>query len=357
MSIDTQVADFIARPEPGCFEQAALAVFAHQFESIAAYRRYCERHGRTPATLGSWRDVPPVPVVAFRQGDLCCGPAERVFLTTGTTSGGAQRGRHPLPDLRLYHASALVGLRRFLFPDIARMPIVSLIPSASDAPDSSLSQMVSWAIEEVGTAASACVAAPQGLDYDGCIAALRASEHSGDPICLMATSAALLHLLDYCGVRGLTFRLPHGARLMDTGGPKGAPRPLSRKGLLQACWNTFAIPGYFCVNEYGMAELSSQFYDNTIANRVSGRFARRYLIGPPWTRVRVLDPATLEDVPTGQFGLLCLYDLANVGTAFAVLTEDKGRLVGDGFEIRGRARGAETRGCSLTAAEWAHPGA
>ena len=73
-------------------------------------------------------------------------------------------------------------------------------------------------------------------------------------------------------------------RIMDTGGDKGAPRRLSRNGLLHACWSTFAVPGYFVVNEYGMAELSSQFYDNVIAERFAGRHCARCKVGPHWSR-------------------------------------------------------------------------
>ena len=48
--------------------------------------------------------------------------------------------------------------------------------------------------------------------------------------------------------------------------------------------------------------------------------------------------------------MLCHVDLANAGTALAVLTEDIGREVKDGFEVIGRAAGAEARGCSLALA-------
>ncbi|HVN84895.1 MAG TPA: long-chain fatty acid--CoA ligase [Candidatus Binatia bacterium] len=340
------------RAGAGSFDDLAIEVFTHQFERITLYRRYCERRGRTPASVRSWRDIPPVPVLAFKDDELCCAQPERVFLTTGTTHGSERRGRHAVPDLRLYHASACTGLRRFVFPDVDRMPILSLIASSTDAPDSSLSQMITWAIATMGTADSSHAVSPGGIDFDRCVAMLQASEQTGAPLCLMTTTAALLHLLDYCSAHRRQFRLPHGARLVDTGGSKAAPRHLSRKGLRQAIWTHFAIPGYFCVNEYGMAELSSQFYENVIAARVAGNFVHRHLVGPPWTRVRVLDPATLTDVPAGEPGLLCLYDLANAGTALAVMTEDVGRLVDDGFEIHGRMPGAEARGCSLTAAEW-----
>jgi hypothetical protein len=351
-SVHDAVLQFIGDPSDA-FDALALAVFAHQYDTIEPYRRYCQRLGKTPELVLTWRDVPAVPVVAFKETDFACAPATRIFLTTGTSRGADQRGRHKVPDLRLYRASAIAGMRRFLLPDVESMRIISLIPPTAEAPESSLAQMVAWAIEELGTPDSRYATAASGIDFEVCVAVLRDSEQTGVLLCLMATTAALLHLIDYCDRQRLAFRLPHGARIMDTGGSKGALRPLSRKGLLQACWNTFAVPGYFCVNEYGMAELSSQFYENVIATRTAGQFTHRHLVGPPWARVRVLDPATLADAPAGERGLACLYDLANAGTAMAVLTEDIGRLVGDGFVIEGRAHGAETRGCSLAAAEWA----
>ncbi len=74
--------------------------------------------------------------------------------------------------------------------------------------------------------------------------------------------------------------------------------------------------------------------------------------GPHWTRTRVVDPASLLAAPEGVSGLLCHFDLANAGTAMAILSEDVGRQTGDGFELLGRASGAEARGCSLALAEW-----
>ena len=69
-------------------------------------------------------------------------------------------------------------------------------------------------------------------------------------------------------------------------------------------------------------------------------------------RTLVLDPATLAPRTRGEAGVLCHFDLANAGSALAVLTEDLGRIVDDGLELLGRASGAELRGCSLTLAEW-----
>ncbi len=347
--IHDKVLRFIADPASATFEELALEVFAHQFECIPAYRRVCEQRGKTPATVREWRDIPAVPALAFKHMDLRCGPAERTFLSSGTTHGREQRSRHVLPDLRLYHAAATSGLREFLFPDVPHMRILSLVPAVAEQPESSLAQMVAWAIETFGAAGSAIFATHDRFDFTGFGDALR---RSGEPVCIMTTSGALMRFLERCRDQGWSFRLPHSSRLMDTGGTKGAPRVLSRHGLLQAVWSTLAIPGYFVVNEYGMSELSSQYYDNVIRDRHRGRGTHRAKAGPHWMRPRVLDPATLRDVTPGEPGLLCHADVANAGTALAVLTEDIGRAVKDGFEVIGRAAGADARGCSLALAEF-----
>jgi hypothetical protein len=350
--IHEQVLRFIADEKDGSFNSLAVAVFRHQLEHNGPYRRFCEGRSQNPALVTDWQAIPAVPIQAFKIADLCCAPPARVFLSTGTTAGPDRRSRHLLPDLRLYHASAIVGLRRFLFPDTGRMQLVSLVAPVDLQPESSLAQMVAWAVEEWGTDTSGYAVDDRGLLTERCVELLRAAETSGEPACLLTTTGALIRFFDYVREHGLRFRLPHGSRLMDTGGGKGAPRPMSRNGLLQACWNIFAVPGYFCVNEYGMAELSSQFYDNVIENRVAGRHRPRFKIGPHWARTLILDPESLAPVSPGTPGLLCHFDLANAGTAMAVLTEDLGKSVDEGFELLGRVKGAEPRGCSLSVSQW-----
>jgi hypothetical protein len=350
--IHDRVLEFLTDAAAAQFESLALDIFAHQFECIPVYRRLCERRGKTPTSVADWRDIPPVPALAFKEVDLCCGAPERIFLTTGTTAGTERRGRHALPDLRLYRTAAVAGMKQFLFPGVTGIGILSLIPSSAECPESSLAQMVSWAVEEFGAVGSVSFATAQHIDVNAFVDALRQSEREGTPVCIMTTTAVLIRLLDNCRAHRWSFRLPHSSRLMDTGGTKGAPRPMSTRGILQACWNSFAIPGYFCVNEYGMTEMCSQFYDNVIRDRYQGRGTRRAKAGAHWVRTLVLDPGSLREVTAGERGLLCHFDLANAGTAMPVLTEDVGRIVQDGFELIGRAKGAEARGCSLSAAEF-----
>ncbi len=172
MSIYQQVLTFIHRPEPESFQPLALEVFRHQFETIDAYRRYCVARGFAPDTVRSVDDIPAVSNVAFKYADLASEGAARlpdasVFLTSGTTQGRERRGRHIVARPEIYRASAIAHLRTMLFPDARRMPILAMHPTTDVMPESSLSAMISWSIEEFG----------DGQDFGGSVA--RASRCSG----------------------------------------------------------------------------------------------------------------------------------------------------------------------------------
>ena len=132
------------------FDRWALRIFAHQFERNAPYRTVCERRGVTPAVVARWEDIPAVPTAAFRHHELACGPPEAVFRTSGTTAGPTARGRHLVPHLALYRASALAAFREFLLPDGARPSSLFLLPAPALRPDSSLVRMCAWVGEALG---------------------------------------------------------------------------------------------------------------------------------------------------------------------------------------------------------------
>jgi hypothetical protein len=330
------------------FDGWARRVFAHQFERVAPYRTLCERRGRTPATVTSWRDVPPVPTAAFRHVDLATGPAEVVFRTSGTSSGAEARGRHLVPRLSLYRSAAVPTFARYLLPDGARPHFVFLLPPPALRPDSSLVQMCAWVGDAYG-ASSAWGADENGLDVPALTDRLAAFERSGEAVLIAGPTAGFAHLFD----TGLTVRLGPGSRLMDTGGAKGTSRPLSRAGFRRRCWSQLGVPGYFCVNEYGMTELCSQRYESALADRFAGRsLDHRRLVAPPWLRTRIVDPDTLDDVPAGRTGLLCHHDLANAGSVAVVVTEALGHTEGDdGITVTGRVAGAVARGCGQLLAD------
>jgi hypothetical protein len=156
-----------------------------------------------------------------------------------------------------------------------------------------------------------------------------------------------VHLFDYLAKETVRFRLSEGARAMETGGFKGRSREVSKTDLYGLFERFLGIPKARVVNEYGMTELSTQFYDATIR---TGRRTDLKTV-PPWARVLVIDPASGKEAAENEAGLIRVFDLANVWSMMCVQTEDLGVLrAGEtGFEVLGRAAGAEVRGCSLNA--------
>lgn len=339
----------VAEPlDDDAFDELAREVFAYQFEHDPVYRSFCANRGRTPATVDHWTGVPAVPTTAFKH--LRPGPddldAERVFLTSGT-SRGARRGEHAVPDLELYRASALPPFRAALLPDRARLPVVALVPSPGDVPDSSLSAMVGFVVDEMG-AGEWFVDPDAGIRVEELLARLERAEEAGEPVLLVGTAFAFVHWMDALDERDRRFRLPEGSRIMETGGFKGRSRTLEKDELYRGLEERLGVPAARIVNEYGMTELLSQFYEPVLTRpEAMPAPTERWHVGPPWVRTRVLDPRTLEPVDPGHEGILAHFDLANLGSVAAVLTEDRGVEVEDGFRVLGRTRGSEPRGCSM----------
>lgn len=346
-----KVLEFIGRPTATGFEPLALEVFEFQYRCNPAYHRFCDRRGATPAMVSSWEEIPPVPTAFFKEIDLHCASPIRVFLTSGTTQGQKRRGRHGFPWLEIYHASLLRNFADHLLPEQARLPMLILAPPPDLFPHSSLSHMLEVVRKAYGEEGSGYFVHEGGLDFPGVLQALTKAEGDGEPVCLLGTSFAFVHLLDFCQEEGRRFHLAPGSRLMDTGGFKGRSREVPREELYRLYHAILGVAETSCVNEYGMTEMGSQFYDNTLKAHVLGLRRPRYKAIPPWVRTRIIDPLTFEDLPEGRIGLLVHYDLANCGSVMAIQTEDLGYRIEEGFEILGRAQGAEARGCSLTIEE------
>lgn len=343
------------RRDDARFDALALRLFAFQFERCAAYRRFCEARGRTPARVGSWRDVPAVPTGALKELALTSFPPERTvhtFRTSGTST--ASRGALHLDTLTVYEASLRAAFLRHVLPDLApgaRADFRVLAPAPADAPDSSLSHMFGALVREVGASASEYWVAGGVLEVERALAALDAlSRKASDaPLVVCGTAFAFVHLLEALDARGLRFALPPGARVMETGGFKGRARAVSRETLHGWIEERLGVPATRCVNQYGMTELGSQFYDSVL--REPG--APRRKLAPPWTRVRLLDPHAdaPSDATPGAPGRIAVVDLANTGSVLALETADLGRALDDDFEVLGREPGAEERGCSIAADE------
>lgn len=324
-SLESRILDWIADPPAADFERMALEVHRFQLAGNPAYRRYCE----TLPPARDWRQIPALPQQVFKQEAVRSFPAEttaRTFRTSGTTGEGF--GEHHFHSLRLYQAAALRGWE---LAGLGGRRVLALVPSPVEAPHSSLSQMAAWLCEDD----SAFFVRGGAGEWNRLEQTL---ESATEPLVLFGTALAFLDWME----RGHSCRLPDGSLIVETGGYKGSGREIPKAELYDRIAEFLGIDPAAIVNEYGMTELSSQFYARGVGTPH---------LGPPWARALVIHPETGTEVADGETGILRLVDTANLWSVCAVQTRDLAIRRGDAFELIGRDPSALPRGCSRTADE------
>jgi hypothetical protein len=336
------------------FNEAALELFAVQFSHIEAYSDYCRHIGLTPETVGHWTEIPAAPTDAYKRAPLASfspETAERVFMTSGTSVGPESRGRvyKDRAAMAVHDAVVSDGFRRWCLPDRERIRILVLAPPEASVPHLRMAHDCSLFLREFDSGGGRHFVSQEGLQTDALQAALEQSVADATPVLLVGATFSLVRFFDACREEDARYPLPPGSRLVDGGGYKGRSRELTKAEFLALAGDTLGLPETHCVNLLGITELTSLFFDGILAETLAGRAAARHKVNPPWTRTRAVDPETLKLLPAGQEGLLRHWDLANVSSVIALQTDDLGLQMpgGDGFEVLGRARGAELRGCSL----------
>lgn len=320
------------------FNDLALRLFDYQLRYNESYARYCARLGITAPP--SWERIPAVPAPAFRYDALTTfdpAKASLTFHTSGTTSGSP--GRHFMETRALYDAALLAGFDRFVLPDGARLRYFNLVPDAAGNSHSSLGYMMRRVAQQRGDAETGWYLRPDHLLVDEFDAALTAAIAQGQPVCIAGTAFAIVHLLDAAAALERRYTLAAGSRIVETGGFKGRVRAVDRHELYDGLCRTFNVSADAIVSEYGMTELTSQYY----ARGRDGAFC-----APPWLRVRVVGPDRTT-LARGEVGSLLHVDLANRSSCIAIQTEDLGVMTDGGLRLLGRARDAAPRGCSLDA--------
>lgn len=331
------------------YNELALKLFQYQFKHNKAYKKFCQARKRTPLTVKKWIDIPPMPIQGYKELTLSCEPieeAEAIFMTSGTTNPEA-KGKNYHPDLTVWDASMKGPFKRFVVPDCEKMTIFVLSPAEDLNQNSSLSRYLSNAVSYFGTENSEFFFSEEGLNFERLVSQLKRCEEKREPVMLMGASFAYVHILDYLKEKQIKFQLPEKSRIFDTGGFKGQSREVDMEHLYTEFETYFQIGRDKCINMYGMTELSSQIYDQTIVSSYLHPSVIHDKAAAPWIKTVILNTETLEPVQEGEKGVIAHYDLANWNSCLALLTEDLGYQTENGFVLLGRIKDSEARGCSI----------
>lgn len=345
-ALDAEILQCIENRGVPDFNGLALRIFAHQLRYNEPYAKYCASLGVTLERMpADWEAIPPVPSGAYKEAALATfdpSNAALAFETSGTTRGVG--GKHYMETPALYDAALLAGFRDAMLSD-APYPLRYLlfVPNPEQRPQSSLGYMMRKVADVYGDGHERWYLDGDLLHVDSFVRDAHKAQAQRQPVCVAGTAFAFVQLLDALREMGVdALSLPDGSRIMETGGFKGRTRIVQRADLYAELGRIFSIRENRIIAEYGMTELTSQYYDSTF----DGARIKR---SPPWLRPRVVGSGN-KTLPAGVVGALVHVDLANRSSCIAVQTEDLGVATDDGGIILiGREQGAELRGCSLDA--------
>ncbi|MCX6182321.1 MAG: acyl transferase [Bacteroidetes bacterium] len=304
------------------FFEAALEVFAYQYENNAVYMEFVDLlPSFKKEKIKSVNDFPFLPIQFFKSKQIISTTAAQytIFKSSGTTSENP--GKHYVSDIKLYEKSFLKSFRQF-YGDPEGLCIIGLLPSYLERQNSSLIYMVQHLIQLSKTPKSRFSLQPD----DELIYFLTTSD---EPKILFGVTFALLDFAD-------KIKAPlKNTTIIETGGMKGRGKELTRLELHATLSSSFACP---IRSEYGMTELLSQAYCNDDLT----------FKAPSWMKLLVRDPNDPFQITTQGKGALNVIDLANINSCAFIATDDLGQVHSNGtFEVSGRLDNSDLRGCNL----------
>jgi len=278
--------------------------------------------------------------MAFKKFVMTSFPAEKAeqrYFTSGT-SDPLSKGKimRDSGGVELINAANGLLTREYLFPDVERMKMLLMVPSPQMAPGMGMAVGLDVVRRMFGTEESAYLIGRTGLNLELLLKSILESERSGVPLVVVGSTAGFVYFLKACERDGIRFRLPAGSRLCDGGGYLDQFGECSREEFYRKSRQILGVEEHHCVNVLGMGEISTNFFDNVLRDKLRGNPPRRFKVVPPWTRTQVVDVETFEPVAQGSPGLLRHFDLINRSMVVAVQTDNVGFAVDDGFEIIGR---------------------
>jgi hypothetical protein len=330
------------------FNDYCLRMFALHYEVNAIFREFCEAKKVKPGDISRWQDIPMVYNDVFKTHLVASFPLEKSVMAclTGGTTSLTQRGRifRDEDGKRLVFSANRQMTESYLFPDFVggkRCRILILAPSPELAPSMGMAIGMDQTRLAFGTPDSMFLLSKSGVDVNALIKALRESEASGVPVALIGATSAYVYFFQACRRKKMSFRLPPGSRICDGGGYRGRFGVVTRDDYYAMVQEVIGIPNSHCVNVLGEAETATNLFDDSLRRCVKGLPPKkRTRPVPPWSRVLAMSIDDLKPLPDGEVGLLAHWDLANVPTVLAVITDNLGYTTdgGTACEMVGRAK-------------------
>lgn len=340
------------------------AAFHKHYAACAPFRKICDTSGWAPEKpILTAADLPFIPTQYFKEmgSALVSVPPENVYrsLASSATSGRPSTIVIDQVTARRQARAVVSALSPFIGAERRRMFICDVAPAAAASHEISARAAAMLGFMPFGTRPRHILALDgaggPGVDAAS-LAALR-DEVARDaaPVTIIGFTFLLYTaLLEPLATQGHRIELPPGSSILHIGGwKKLEDRKVSRAVLAKAARDVFGIPADRIVDCYGFTEQMGTVYPECAAGRKHA---------PSFADVIVRDRTSLLPLPDGATGAGQFLSLVpDSYPGFSVLTDDIVRVLGRDdcpcgrhgttFEVLGRDKSVEIRGCGDVIAE------
>ena len=331
----------------------------HHYANCSSYAKWFRRQGADPeAAIRDLAEIPYLPVSIFKRLNLQSVEETDIVRVLRSSATSSQTPSRVVLDrvTRDRQMRTLATLLSALMGS-ARRPFVVLDAAAAQGADVELSARVA------GMRGYLMMASETHHVFETPAGQLELNEEKlreiveglREPICVIGYTYVLYqHVVAPLLRTGRPVSLPAGSMVVHFGGWKRLEKhAVDRTRLNADTSRVFGVPETSIRDIYGFTEQLGVIYPD------DGRGVR---LAPVYSDVIVRHPVTLESLPDGAPGLLeFLTPLPHSYPGIAVLLDDMGRIVsrdeerdgryGTRFEVLGRAKGVDVRGCGDTLAE------
>ena len=317
------------------FETIAMKIFRFQAENNSTYKQFIELLKINPASISDYKDIPFLPVEAFRDHHVATGEfsPEIIYRSSGTTNS-SRRSEHRVRNVEWYNEVSKRIFSSFVSP-VNNLTLFALLPGYIERNNSSLVEMSRSFMKASNQPERFYLNNTETLISD-----LTNSLLKGDKVTIIGVTHALLNFIESNNASNIPRDVLNAQlTIIETGGMKGHGREPIRSEVHSRIKKV--LPNSKIISEYGMTELLSQAYS------LDGR----YFKPPSWMRVVVRDPSDPGSIlQPGRTGKLQIVDLANIDSCAFISTSDLGSTKSADsheFEVMGRFDHSEVRGCNL----------
>ena len=328
--------------------RALTALTAYHHAHCAPYARLLDGLGYDPAAVTSVADVPFIPVRMFKEYELLSVPRADVVKTmTSSGTSGQQVSKIFLDRTTAVNQTKVLVKIMSSFIGSKRLPML-IIDSRSVVKDRAL-----FSARGAGILGFSMFGAPveyalddaMQLDLPRVQAFLEA--HRGVPILLFGFTFMIWeHFWSVLDTAGIRLPIDQGVMIHGGGWKKLIELAVDNTAFKRGIETVTGVRRVF--NYYGMVEQTGSIFVECEAG---------HLHAPIFSDVIIRDHRDFSVVPNGAEGLVQLLSLLPSSyPGHSILSEDRGRVLGEDdcacgrlgkrFEILGRIKNAEIRGCS-----------